>query len=207
MERRPTLEIGAEEAMRPIDADLEGFLESVLRAVRKARIHVGLKYNSPQEAVLADGIVFPHEPYMAEEERLLLDVFEGSRAWQPKQCFYNAQMIAQGDPRVEYAEGYVLAHGLPIALDHGWNFIPESGKSVDVTLRDSGEEATCDPAELLDRASRNLRNAYRGVVIPIDEVRKYWLRTGRSDSLMQDPDMLMKIMRRGFPRSWGRAAP
>lgn len=82
-----------------------------------------------------------------------------------------------------------------------------SGFSATVTLRKTGEEATCDPAELLARASRNLENAYRGVVIPSDEVRGHWLRTGRAGGLLQDPDMLVKIMRRGLPRSWGRAVP
>jgi hypothetical protein len=116
-------------------------------------------------------------------------------------------VTAQGDPRLEYAEGYVLAHGLPLGLDHGWNFIPESGKPVDVTLRERGEETTCDPAALLARAARNLENAYRGVVIPIDEVRKHWLRTARAESLLQDPSVLRKIMKLGFPPTWGRALP
>lgn len=190
--------------MRQIDAELEGSIESTVRSMRKARLHAGLKYNSPHEAILKEGIVFPHEPYTRAEEGLLLDSLQNARALEPKRCFYNAQYIAIYDRRLEYAEGFVMAHGLPNAIAHGWNFIPETGKPVDLTLREIGETSTCDPKDLLARASRNLENAYRGVVIPSDEVRERWFRTKIAGSLLQDPDVLIKIMRRGFPRSWGR---
>lgn len=190
--------------MRQVDADLESFLAGFAEAIRKTGAGRGLKYASPYEAFLAEGLVFQHEPYTPEEEALLLDVFEGTRAWERKRCFFNAQTIALNDGRLQYAEGYVLAHGLPLALEHGWNLLPESGKPVDVTLRETGEEATCDPGELLARASRNLAHAYRGMVIPAEEVRKHWVRTGRSESLTQDPSGLRRIMTRGFPGTWGR---
>lgn len=188
--------------MRQVDADLEKLLSGYADLVRTMGHRPDLKYATIEEAVLKEGLVFAHEPYTPEEEAVLLDVFRGARAWLPKRCFFNAQATALQDERLGYAEGYVLAHRLPLAIEHAWNFIPESGKPVDVTLRETGEPPTCDPAELLARTSRNLEHGYRGVIIPIDAVRRHWTKTGQSDSLIGQPKMRRDIQRRGFPASW-----
>lgn len=187
---------------RPIDGDLLDMLSAHARAARPRR---GFEYASLPEALLSEGTAFPYEPYTPDEEELLLGVFgEIGRPWRPKRCFYNAQWIAIEDCRLGYAEGYVLRLGLPLALEHGWNFIPGSGKPVDVTLQGAGEKETCDPGALVARAVRNLENAYLGVPIPKDEVRKVWVRTGRSEALLFLPDVAVGIMRRGFPKAWSK---
>lgn len=188
--------------MRPVDAALQDLLAGMALFIHSRITARGLKYSSIHEAVLKEGIVFPHDPYLPEEEDLLLDVFQNSQRWAPKECFYNAQVVATQDERLGYAEGYVLAHVLPVEIEHGWNFLPGSGKPVDVTLRELGEKPTCDPAELVARAKRNLAHAYRGVPVPADEVRKHWLRTKQAGALLFDFSFQRKILRHGFPAAW-----
>lgn len=171
--------------------------------MRKAKLHQGRKYNSPSEAIFTEGIAFQHEPYTAKERALILDVLKGARPWEAKHCYYNSQDLAMADERLEYAEGFVLSDGLPMALDHAWNFIPESGKPVDLTMRELREKTTCDPKLLLARAERNLKNAYLGVVIPTDELKGHWLKSGYAESMLQAPENLWSIIRQGFPGTWG----
>lgn len=193
--------------MRDIDTALLDMVGKFAELVRGNLKGKGFRHTSLYEAFLQEGQLFPAEPYTAEEEELLLDIFgQNRREWAVKQCFYNAQLLSTQDCRLGYAEGYVFMPDLPIFIEHAWNFLPESGKPVDITLRGRREGVTCDPAELFARASNNLANSYLGVPISKDEVRKDWLRSGRARAFLDLPEIQRKVLHAGFPEEWKQAS-
>jgi hypothetical protein len=161
------------------------------------------KYSSPQDFYYREGGSFSSETYTAEERRILTRIFSHSRPYEIQKCFYNAQDLAMNNRNLDYAEGYVLRFDGPINIHHGWAVL--NGKPVDVTLRPLGEKTTCDPEKLLERASRNMgENAYWGIIIPVDDVRKTWLRTKLAMPVLEDPAVQSRILKSGKPRGWKR---
>lgn len=182
--------------MRKVDREMERQLKMLAKAMGRER--KGFKYRSLYDAQLAEGLRFSHKPYTEIEREILLDILGGGGRppWREKQCFYNAQVLAAQDERLEYAEGVVLIHDMPFPIEHGWAVLGD--KPVDVTLRERGEPDTCTPEELLDRASRNLGNSYVGVFMDLTEVRLHWFKTGRSEAMLLVPELLETVLRHGF---------
>jgi len=95
----------------------------------------GFAYACNEAYVLARGTVFESAALTEDEQRIvnsaMLHAIDSS--FQPKQCYYNAQLLAIGDAThmLKYVEGY--AYGGLIPLQHGWCAI--NGKVVDVTWR------------------------------------------------------------------------
>lgn len=184
--------------MRPIEEDLIIYLEGVASFVAKQ----GGKYRSLHDYVLKEGQLFSTEDYTEQEEESLLEIFSSGRTPERKQCFYNAQALALEKSGLAYAEGFVAVESLPVALEHGWNYLP-SGKVVDVTLRGMDEKNTCNPKKLLERARNNLKNAYFGKAFALDDIRESWLRNKRSEALLQDPVTMERILKIKRPRLSG----
>src|SRR5262245_46799314 len=120
--------------MRAIDRKLERMLAEYASVMGRPR--KGWKYRTLYEAQLKEGIEFSGESFTAEEEEILLQVFQSSerQKWQTKRCFYNAQALVLFESKLGYVEGFVLPPDLPILFDHAWAALGE--KPVDVTLRE-----------------------------------------------------------------------
>ncbi len=163
------------------------------------------KYSSPYDFYYREGGSFSSEPYTPEEIEVLLDAFGGGRRrYEIQKCFYNAQTLALMESQeLDYAEGYAIRYDSPIPIHHAWAVL--NGKPIDVTLRPLGEKTTCDPQKLIERASRNMQeNAYWGVIVPADDVRKTWLRTKLAMPVLEDPAVQKRVLERGKPRGWKR---
>lgn len=186
--------------MRQIDQDLLKFAKDFQQFM--GRHNKGFKYSSIFDLFLKEGRIFDSQPYTKDEEKQILEALKRSgEAPQIKACYKNAQSLAMAS-KLGYAEGYVVSHQLPVPIEHAFNVLP-SGKVVDVTMRPMGEKDTCSPKKLLERAKKNQENAYLGITIPVDEVRKSWLRTGWSLQLVgSDPVVMDQIFDRGYPASW-----
>lgn len=188
-------------ALRELDRALTGYIGDFARLMAKAKARRDFFYTSIFDLYLKEGVLANSEPYTRKEEDYLLKVFRHlTQAPKQKACFYNAQTIALGEDLL-YAEGQVLHSELPIPIEHGWNLLP-SGKAVDVTLRKRGQPDTCDPRKLLERARRNQANAYLGLPIPAEEVRLSWAKTHMSLMLIEQRDVIGRILEQGYPVEW-----
>lgn len=153
-----------------------------------------------EEYVLEKGVVCQSsEPLTDEQYDYLLRVTNGVQCL-PKQCFYNAQMIAfydylfQGRDesacRVKYHEGYYFSGLMPIL--HAWVTIDD--KIVDVTLstdEDSVEKfynGIAPQADLKDRVLGVIPQGweYLGVVMSSAKIADMLETTMRSVSLIDD---------------------
>ena len=187
--------------MREIDRDLHDFIGKLAMLMEQNARGRDLRYSSIADLLLKEGRIMNPDAYTKDEEETILESFSYlGKSPMIKQCFYNSQSIAL-DGGLGYAEGYVANARIPVPLEHGWNVLP-SGKVVDVTIRDTGEKNTCDPKKLLERAAKNQANGYLGIRYPAEEIRKSWLRTGRSLMLIEDPVIVRRIFERGYPSSW-----
>ena len=60
---------------------------------------------------------------------------KGIKRGRQKQCYENAYALLAQHPTLTYCEGFVLAEGVRIPVEHAW-CIDEEGNVVDNTLRD-----------------------------------------------------------------------
>lgn len=188
-------------SVRELDRALTGYVSDFARMMTNAKARHDFFYSSLFDLYLKEGVLANPDPYTREEEQYLLKVFRSfMKAPAQKVCFYNAQTLALGEELL-YAEGQVLHSELPIPIEHGWNLLP-SGKAVDVTLRKKGEPNTCDPRKLLERARRNQANSYLGLPIPAEEIRLSWAKTHMSLMLIEQRDVIGRILERGYPLEW-----
>jgi hypothetical protein len=88
----------------------------------------GYVYNCIEDFVLRRGRLFPPQAMSREEERDIRSRHLGV-VFEPRQCFYNAQLAAIRDRRLTYVEGYVLRI---IPILHAW-LVTDSGAVVDPT--------------------------------------------------------------------------
>lgn len=182
--------------MRRVDIQMERQLKMLAEATPRRR--QGYKYGSLYGAQLAEGIRFSNEPYTEAEQEALLEIFSSPNRplWQIKHCYFNAQSLALDERRLSYAEGYVMTPDLALPIEHGWAALGD--KPVDITLRKYGQPDTCDPEELLARASKNLKNAYVGVIVDKKEVSEAWFHGGRAEQMLYVPEILDAVLRYGF---------
>lgn len=73
---------------------------------------------------------------LTDEEQAIIDRMDDVITYQPKQCYYNAQLTATEIESVTYYEGYVLPSPELIPVQHAWLEFPETGHIAEVTLRD-----------------------------------------------------------------------
>lgn len=98
--------------------------------------------------------------------------FRGKSKPRAKSCFYNAQKIALDHDNLEYFEGWAISKAVPIPLEHGWVVYKPQSVVSDSVLGDVAEVTWKDGVE------------YFGVMIPKDFIRKDWVKTGSSNSLL-----------------------
>lgn len=127
--------------MRKIDQDLDGYIRQFASIMAKANAR-NFKYSSLYDLYLKEGFMGNPEAFTSAEEKNLLRILTHlTHQPEAQQCFYNSQALSL-DSGLGYAEGLVLSPGLPVALEHGYNFLP-SGKVVDLTLKPYGGKNTC----------------------------------------------------------------
>ena len=89
-------------------------------------------------------------------------------------CFMNAQrlaMAAMHDKNVQLVEGLVTVHGVPI--DHSW--VEYNGKVFDPTLANYKGDKEADYSKVGRRSLSGSMPEYHGVVVPKEEIAKFWL--------------------------------
>ena len=102
----------------------------------------GYGYVCMEDYVLDRGRTFESAPLLPAErdhvDRICERAFPGRRDPRLKECFYNAQLLAQNDRtrRLRYHEGFATTGILPCL--HGWVTI--GGKVVDLTWRKTNHD-------------------------------------------------------------------
>lgn len=113
------------------------FLENMLkmRLACSTSLPEGYNYHGLEDYVLDRGVHYASTPLTRDERSIVqaakLNAID--RSFQPKQCFYNAQLLAVADETrtLAYCEGFACSGIMP--LHHGWCVI--NGKVVDLTWR------------------------------------------------------------------------
>lgn len=169
-------------------------VEQYLEAMRELRQRVVPAkpgyYAGIEDYLLQKGHAYESR-MLTPREHLFVRALRKRSQFPQKQCFANAQRVVldltfHGAPDgipVQYAEGFVLCHDLPLPIHHAW--LDVGGKVVDLTLR--------------TRAGRGLRAVgtfkdvdYFGATFGVNEVRAFVVATKCYGSLLDD-------WQRGFP--------
>jgi hypothetical protein len=122
----------------------------------------GTKYRHPDQFFKEHGKFFESQPLTAEEEEEVRNSLGNVSRYQMKECFYNAQVVAQRS-NLAYVEGYCFSGMIPI--QHAWNSI--NGKVVDVTLKHQNDGKVI--AGIFPQGWE-----YFGVDFPVREITKMW---------------------------------
>lgn len=145
-------------------------------------------YSCMYDFVLDHGIEFLSAE-LTQEDRDLVDAAKhglGDEYFEKKQCFFNGQVLARGNPQVAYYEGYAMKEGLGFPILHGWNVV--NGKVVDLTWRDEGGRR----AHGTFPAGRE----YLGVSVNKASILEMWLSTGSSISHLDNWEEGWPLLRR-----------
>jgi hypothetical protein len=135
-------------------------------------------YASIYEYFLKNGKQFQSNPLSPEELEILKnDIKRHKSLYKAKQCFYNAQRIAQNIKNAKYVEGYVWSNNIPIAIEHAWNSL--NGKVIDFTMfhTNNGKPVVGVIPEGWE---------YFGVELPTRMIYDTWSRHGLSISLVDN---------------------
>lgn len=71
---------------------------------------------------------------LTDEEQDLLSEMESVVGFEPKKCYYNAQLAALEWDEVQYMEGYVVTGTTGIPFQHAWLEFIDTGHLAEVTL-------------------------------------------------------------------------
>jgi hypothetical protein len=85
------------------------------------------------EEYLERGSVRPVEP-LTDEERTEAERLAELHGFGMKQCWWNAQLLAEADPSFAYVEGYTMSDVAPVPIHHAW--VEKNGKVWEITMRD-----------------------------------------------------------------------
>lgn len=157
---------------------IETYLSSVARMMETNRT-VGHTYSSLADYVYDQGSLMGG----GEVPDDLLE-FVASRLWHtPKmgECFYNAQALSLGNPRVQYVEGFAVGNGIIPCL-HAWNLV--DGAVVDVTWREDSMAPFDITKAVLGIIPKSWE--YYGTVYPDDLFRSTLIDEGFARSLVDD---------------------
>jgi hypothetical protein len=178
--------IGAEKI---IHAELEGYNE-LLKNHKKPE---GWYYNGAYDFLQQEGKFFKSQE-LTEEERLYVMEAINNLGFvpQPKQCYYNANLLAINDfsGRIKYAEGLAYSGYFPIW--HGWNTI--NGKVIDLTwLKEFGKLSRRKIGqEEMILGTFDKDRAYFGAEMDTNLIRKIILKSGISCSLLDSEDYKLR---------------
>ena len=138
--------------------------------------NTGYAYATPYEYFVKHGKKYDSIPLDENELAILKFAIKGHKLmYKPKECFYNAQRLAQDSAKCRYVEGYLFAGLIPI--EHGWNTI--NGKVVDFTMAHAN-----GGKPVLGEIPAGWE--YFGVEFPTKMVRGLWSRTGYSTPLVSN---------------------
>lgn len=167
-------------------SSLRPYLEQMTAGMRQLGLRPGEKYVSLEDYVAQNGRGFSSEALTSEELQIVTAAVKnfGLRRTQPRQCFYNAQMIVTSDftGTLRYCEGYASGNACFPVL-HGW--ITINGKLVDVTWRLDGKPTS---GALKERVLGVIPEGweYIGVEFRTSYVYDKMLRTHEAGSLLDD---------------------
>jgi hypothetical protein len=135
----------------------------------------GYHYRSPADLLLQEGKMYDSQPFTDEERAVLENLARTTCRYRMKECFYNAQDLAQVSNEIEYVEG-VLCSGL-IPIEHGWNTI--NGKVIDFTMSHAN-----DGKPILGQIPEGWE--YYGVELPTQSIREHWTEFEESNPLLDN---------------------
>ena len=113
-------------------SQVEEYLQQLVE-IMKGHKPPDFEYGTTMEYFLRNGRLFPSAPLNQQEMAGLKHALAMAKFYKPKQCYYNSQHMAIGNPKIRYAEGYLITDGLPLPIAHGWNVV--NGKVVDFTMK------------------------------------------------------------------------
>lgn len=90
----------------------------------------GFHYTGGEDFLLQHGRSYESQPFTEEELKFLEELAGRTCMYRMKECFFNAQDLAQTSPKIKYIEGYLYSGILPI--EHAWNTL--NGKVIDFTM-------------------------------------------------------------------------
>lgn len=108
---------------------LKGFME--LKSRMNGNQLKDFHYQSLEEFFIKHGTFYKSQTMSKEEMDLLKRLIKYKNKYKPKECFYNAQSIAQENLKILYVEGFLFSGFFPI--QHGWNTL--NGKVIDFTMK------------------------------------------------------------------------
>lgn len=129
----------------------------------------GTKYSHPDQFFLERGTFFESQPLTPDEQVKVRQSIGNGKQFKMKECYYNAQVVAQKSDFLQYVEGYCYTGLIPVG--HAWNTI--NGKVVDVTMAHSNGEKPI--AGVFPEGWE-----YFGTDFNISEIRKMWAQHGMS---------------------------
>ena len=157
---------------------VEDFLRQMVEMMASSghKANPGYAYATPYEYFMKNGKKYDSSPLDEKELAILKFAIKGHKLmYKPKECFYNAQRLAQDSSKCRYVEGFLFAGLIP--FEHGWNTI--NGKVVDFTMAHSNGGK---PVLGEIPAGRE----YFGVEFPTKMVSGLWSRTGYSTPLVSN---------------------
>ena len=167
-----------EESSLSMSGGVKDFLHQMvdMMAMTRHKAPDGFEYATAYEYFLKNGNKFESSPLSEVELGALKRAIKGHNLkYKPKECFYNAQALAQDNPKVHYVEGYCFSGLIP--FEHAWNAI--NGKVIDFTMAHSN-----GGKPILGEIPSGWE--YFGVEFPTRMVRGLWSRTGYSTPLVSN---------------------
>lgn len=167
-----------EEEQKPSSEEqLKYYIDSMQEMVNKMNLNPLGSYKSVCDFIEKEGKFYKSQKLTKEEMEIVkraLNYF--SKDPQPKQCFYNSQLLSFYDPtkKIKYVEGYI--HKILPGIEHAWNSI--NGKIIDITLKENGHPIIGIIPEDM---------AYYGVEVKnFEEEFNKMMKTGFSDSILNN---------------------
>lgn len=104
----------------------KGYLQDLAAVMKKVPGRTDWKYRSFEELVLECGRVMEPKPLPKTIKR-----------GQPRLCYANSKQLALKNRNLTYVEGYAMAQGVSIPLQHAW-LLDTDGYVIDSTWEPSG---------------------------------------------------------------------
>jgi hypothetical protein len=186
---------------RKASGDLRAVLAQFSEMIKASgqKTPAGFAYATAYDYFLENGREFESAPLAPAELGALKAAIANHRAmYKKKLCYYNAQLIAQGNRACRYVEGYMMSQGIPIPIEHAWNSI--NGKVVDFTMAHAN-----GGKPILGEIPAGWE--YFGAELPTSMIRMMWSRHGVSTPLVTNHQDGFPLLRNGPPKKKPADAP
>ena len=173
--------------MRESDKQLLDYIQSSYDMFYKNReLPKGYVYKGQYDFILQHGKFYIPQALTKEENTIVNNAIKNlGFTPQPKQCFYNAQMLALADTtkQLKYCEGF---GNVVIPCNHAWCVIND--KVIDVTWRDKNKNNYFGMFE----------NSYFGFVLSNETIFDKQLQTGFAVSFLDDFNNKYELLKKPF---------